>query len=135
MKTINRRELLLLIFIPTFVLNVVYFVLGHFVKMPNLLLFCILATFTMMPIELGIIINASKKETGKYSLTNINLEDGDAEDIKKYKDLLNKEYSFCLKVMDEVIGKANKLYDKQMVTGKVVKFCCDFKALEEAADE
>ena len=37
--------------------------------------------------------------------------------------------------MDEVIRKANKLYDKQMVTGKVVKFCCDFKALEEAADK
>ena len=52
-----------------------------------------------------------------------------------YKDLLNKEYSFCLKVIDEVIGKANKLYDKQMATGKVVKFCCDFKALEEVADK
>ena len=34
---------------------------------------------------------------------------------------------------DEVIGRANKLYDKQMETGKVVKFCCDFKALEKAA--
>lgn len=36
---------------------------------------------------------------------------------------------------DEVIGRANKLYDKQMATGKVVKFCCDFKALEEVADK
>ena len=49
--------------------------------------------------------------------------------------MLNKEYSFCLKVIDEVIGKANKLYDKQMATGKVIKFCCDFKALEEVADK
>ena len=32
------------------------------------------------------------------------------------------------------IEKANKLYDKQMRTGKVAKFCCDFKALEEVAD-
>lgn len=70
MKTISRRGLLLLIFTPTFVLNVVYFVLGHFIKMPNLLLFCVIATFTMMPIELGIIINASKKEMGKYSLAS-----------------------------------------------------------------
>lgn len=54
-------------------------------------------------------------------------------DIKKM--IPNKEYSFCLKVIDEVIGKANKLYDKQMATGKVVKFCCDFKALEEVADK
>ena len=51
METINRRGLLLLIFTPTFVLSVVYFVLGHFIKMPNLLLFCIIATFIMMPIE------------------------------------------------------------------------------------
>ena len=59
-----------MIFTPTFVLSVVYFVLGHFIKMPNLLLLCIIATFTIMPIELGIIINASKKETGKYSLAS-----------------------------------------------------------------
>ena len=57
------------------------------------------------------------------------------KNVKKYKDLLNKGYSFCLKVIDEVIGRANKLYDKQMATGKVVKFCCDFKALEEVADK
>lgn len=70
MKTINKTGLLLSVFAPTFVLNVVYFVLGHFIKMPNLLLFCIIATFTMVPIELGIILNTSKKETGKYSLAS-----------------------------------------------------------------
>ena len=62
-------------------------------------------------------------------------DDTDTDDVKKYKDLLNKEYSFCLKVIDEVIGKANKLYDKQMSTGKVVKFCCNFKTLEEVTDK
>lgn len=72
---------------------------------------------------------------GVYRRININPEDADTDDIKKYKDLLNKEYSFCLKIIDEVIGKANKLYDKQMATGKVVKFCCDYKILEEAADK
>ena len=68
MKTISKTGLLLMIFMPTFVLCAVYFMLGHFIKMPNLLLFCIIATFTMVPIELGIILNASKRETGKYSL-------------------------------------------------------------------
>ena len=68
-------------------------------------------------------------------MVNINPDDTDTDDVKKYKDLLNKEYSFCLKVIDEVIGRANKLYDKQMATGKVVKFCCYFKALEEVADK
>ena len=41
------------------------------------------------------------------------------------KDLLNKEYRFCLKIITDVLEKANKLYDKQMRTGK---------ALEEVAD-
>lgn len=67
MKTINKTELLLLIFTPTFVLSVVYFVLGNFIKIPNLLLFCIIGTFTIVPIELGVILYASKRETGKYS--------------------------------------------------------------------
>ncbi|MED9903646.1 MAG: CPBP family intramembrane glutamic endopeptidase [Lachnospiraceae bacterium] len=70
MKTINKTGLLLSVFAPTFVLSVVYFVLGHFIKMPNLLLFCLIATFTMVPIELGIILNTSKKQTGKYSLAS-----------------------------------------------------------------
>lgn len=68
-----------------------------------------------------------------YSRVNINLDDRDTDDVKKYKALLNKEYSFCLKIMNEVLGKINRLYEKQMKTGKVVKFCCDFKALEEMA--
>lgn len=70
---------------------------------------------------------------GVYSRVNINPDKSDTDEVKKYKDLLNKEYSFCLKIINEVIGKANKLYNKQMRTGKVVRFCCDFKALEKAA--
>lgn len=40
---------------------------------------------------------------GVYSRVNINQDDTDTDDVKKYKDLLNKEYSFCLKIIDEVI--------------------------------
>lgn len=69
---------------------------------------------------------------GVYSRVNINSDDTDSDDVKKYKDLLNKEYSFCLKVIDEVIIKANKLYDKQMTTGKVVRFCYDFKVFRRS---
>lgn len=71
---------------------------------------------------------------GCYSVVQLNAEDRDSEDIIKYKDLLNKEYSFCLKIIDEVIDKANKIYDKQMRTQKVAKFCCDFRALEKVCD-
>ena len=49
--------------------------------------------------------------------------------------LMNKEYSFCLKIMNSIIQKANKIYDKQMETGKVIKFCCDFKLLEQKCEE
>lgn len=72
---------------------------------------------------------------GVYSRVNINPHNNDTNEVKKYKDLLNKEYAFCLKIINEVIGKANKLYDKQMETGKIAKFCCDFKVLERVADE
>lgn len=71
---------------------------------------------------------------GVYSRVNINPDKSDTDAVKKYKDLLNKEYVFCLKIINEVIGTANKLYDKQMETGTVAKFCCDFKALEEVAE-
>lgn len=76
---------------------------------------------------IGILIN---KNDRKYVIPLSSAK----EKHKTWKNV-NKEYSFCLKVIDEVIGKANKLYDKQMSTGKVVKFCCDFKALEEVADK
>lgn len=83
---------------------------------------------------IGILIN---KNDRKYviPLSSAKEKHKTWKNVKKYKDLLNKEYSFCLKVIDEVIGRAYKLYDKQMATGKVVKFCCDFKALEEVADK
>lgn len=68
---------------------------------------------------------------GLYQKINLNPQDDESEEEKKYKDLLNKEYSFCLKIMDDVIDKANKVYEKQIKSGKVQKFCCDFKVLEE----
>lgn len=70
---------------------------------------------------------------GVYTIVNLNYDNNDTEELKKYKDLLNKEYSFCLKIIDKVISKANKLYSKQMSTGKILKYCCDFKALEKAS--
>lgn len=68
MKKINVKGLLLRIFIPTLILSLAYLVLGHFCKIPHLLLFCILATVILVPIELGVILSASKKEYGTYSL-------------------------------------------------------------------
>ena len=72
---------------------------------------------------------------GLYSEVDLNPSEIDSPTEKKYKVLLNIEYSFCLKIIDSIIQKATKLYDKQMKTGKVIKFCCDFKMLEEKCRE
>lgn len=69
-----------------------------------------------------------------YSIVNINIHPSDSESEKKYKDLLNKEYSFCIKIITQLIEKANKIYDKQMSTGKILRFGCDFKVLETVCD-
>lgn len=63
---------------------------------------------------------------------DINVKDEDTLEVKKYKNLLDNEFSFCLKNKELILTKASKIYDKQMETGKVMKFGCDFKKLEEA---
>lgn len=68
MSKVSTKGLVLQIFIPTTILTFAYFILGHFCKIPHLLLLCILGTVILVPIELGIILSASKKEYGMYSL-------------------------------------------------------------------
>lgn len=74
-------------------------------------------------------------KSGLYSEVDLNPSETDSPAEKKYKVLLNIEYSFCLKIIDSVIQKANKLYTRQMKTKKVIKFCCDFTLLEEKCRE
>lgn len=68
MNKIDAKGLILRIFIPTIVLSLSYLLLGHFCNIPHILLFCILGTVTLVPIELGVIVSASKREDGVYSL-------------------------------------------------------------------
>ena len=53
---------------------------------------------------------------------------------KKYRDLLNKEYTFCQNNIKRIEKKANKIYD--MVTNnkkqQLTDNSCDFRLLEEA---
>lgn len=67
-EKIGTKGLLLRIFIPTSVLSLLYLLLGQFCKIPHLLLFCILGTVILVPLELGFILASSKKEYGAYSL-------------------------------------------------------------------
>ncbi len=70
-----------------------------------------------------------------YKIVDLNAKPDDSTEIRNYKNLMNKEYSFCLKIISQISAKASKLYEKQMKTGKVIKFCCDFKLLEEKCAE
>ncbi len=67
MNEIDTKGLLSRVFVPTAVLSLSYLLLGHFCNIPHILLFCILGTFILVPMELGMIITASKKEYGEYS--------------------------------------------------------------------
>ena len=54
---------------------------------------------------------------------------------ERYKDLFEKEYSFCLRIKAKILIKAEKLYNEQMMNKKIRKMCCDFSKLEEALKE
>lgn len=68
MNKIDTKGLILRIFLPTIVLSLSYLLLGNFCNIPHILLFCILGTVILVPMELGIILSASKREHGAYSL-------------------------------------------------------------------
>jgi protein AbiQ len=72
---------------------------------------------------------------GIYSIVDLVAKQNDTTEERNYKNLLNKEFSFCLKILPSIIQKANKLYNKQIETGKIIKFCCDFKLIEEKCDQ
>jgi len=74
-------------------------------------------------------------KSGLYAQVNLNQSEKDSNADKKYKVLLHIEYTFCVKIIDSIIQKASKLYDKQMKTKKIIPFCCDFKLLEEKCKE
>lgn len=76
MNRITIKKLLLYILFPTAILSLSYLILGHFCQMPYILLFCLLGTVTLVPAELGIILSASKKEYGSYSLKSALSEQG-----------------------------------------------------------
>jgi len=68
-QEISIAHLLGLIFIPTTLLTTAYIVIGQLqAAIPSILLFFILASVILFPIELAIILLGSKKKYGRYSL-------------------------------------------------------------------
>lgn len=62
-------KVIFLVFVPTTILTSVYVLLGHVQEaIPSLLLFYGLALVILFPFELAVVLHASKKEFGSYSV-------------------------------------------------------------------
>ena len=62
-------RVLLLVFVPTSLLTLIYILAGYLQNtIPSLLLFFLLAMFILFPIEVWVVLHASKKKYGSYSL-------------------------------------------------------------------
>ena len=51
-----------------------------------------------------------------------------------YRSLLLKEYHFLKRYESDIVTKADLIYQKQISTGIVEPFCCNFKLLEKECD-
>jgi membrane protease YdiL (CAAX protease family) len=68
-KELSFQKILFMIFVPSSILTAIYIIVGGLNQtVPSLLLFYICATFILFPIEIGVVLHASKKEYGSYSL-------------------------------------------------------------------
>ena len=72
---------------------------------------------------------------GLYTRVDLTTNPQDSVETRNYKNLMNKEFAFCLKILPLIIQKANELYDRQLSSGKIANFCCDFRLLEEKSRE
>lgn len=76
-------KVIFLIFVPTTILSAAYVLFGTSQDtVPSLLLFFILALFILFPIELAVVLRASKKEFGSYSVKSAFANQGKTSWIK-----------------------------------------------------
>ncbi|UTR10168.1 CPBP family intramembrane metalloprotease [Evansella sp. LMS18] len=68
-NNLSMGKVLLLIFLPTTVLTLVYLLAGYVLgnSIPTILLFFLLAMFILFPFQIFVVARASKKEYGNYS--------------------------------------------------------------------
>lgn len=71
---------------------------------------------------------------GVYSPVNIEISSSKSKIDNNKHHLLFKEYLFLLKIATDIEEKTEKTYIKQISTGKILKYHCNYKKLEEASD-
>ena len=57
---------------------------------------------------------------GLYSIVNINPDLNDTIEQSNYKNLLNKELQFCISNKEKIIRESEKMYTKQINSGKSI---------------
>ncbi len=65
-----------------------------------------------------------------YTTVSFAVLQDDSKSVVDYKILQEKEYRACVKIFDDIKRHAQDIYNKQMSTGKIQKFCCDYGLLE-----
>lgn len=92
-KELSIKSASILVFIPTLILTSVYAIIGvHWQGIPSIALFYLLTIVILFPMELGIIMRASKKEYGQYSLKSAF---SNQEKLRKREILLYGVVLFC----------------------------------------
>ncbi|MDD2959338.1 MAG: type III toxin-antitoxin system ToxN/AbiQ family toxin [Lachnospiraceae bacterium] len=71
---------------------------------------------------------------GAFTYAELDIINGLDEEELHRRILMQKEYQFCVGIRDDIQKKASKIYKKQMDSGKVLKFHCNFKKLETMAE-
>lgn len=72
---------------------------------------------------------------GVYNPVNIEINSSKSKASNNKHHLLFKEYLFLLRIATDIEEKAEKTYTKQVSTGKILKYHCNYKKLEKALDE
>lgn len=70
-----------------------------------------------------------------YKKVKFDISSGMSRSDNQRTFLMIKEYNFLTKIADEIEKKATKIYDKQIIKNKVLKYHCDYRKLEKAFDK
>lgn len=71
---------------------------------------------------------------GVYSYAELSTRSTEIEDEQR-RNLMIKEYFFCKKIKTQIESKAKKIYERQIMSGIVAQYHCNYKLLESVADE
>ena len=70
---------------------------------------------------------------GVYTYAELSTKSTELEEEQR-RNLMIKEYFFCKKIKAQIENKAKKIYEKQMQSGVVAQYHCNYKLLESAAN-